>query len=649
MTGQGLPGLTAKSVDYRLTRLLKDRGLYGRDVLAHGVAQALGRKRGNRVLVTGPSGMGKTALVRAIKGRIDELTDTKFSCYYECQSRAHSQGHFIANASKQLFEAMLGNPSTESAISTITKEIVKKHGWNVIDTVAGDLIDKVAPKTSSLLRAIIKDATKTDLRTDQRKTFDNLTQNEKDDAVAGFSGLLGEVGSKFKGLIVIDRLDAASEGVLGTVRALLANLPPSTSLLLAVNDEVPDGIDAREQIIIDFKRAGGKVVNLTGLEVRDIELWTKQAKCGFDISEIQQIRQVTGGRPQLIEEIISGSAIADIAPDLRYKSEEIYRRRLEKLSAPARELIKTLSVLPSGVGFNFELLQKLSGGQKLFALEEQIDELKRRNFLRDVPGLEEYLEFSHEIAQQQIRHLMSAAGRKAAAVAILAHTLPDALSSASASALYQAGLLIDTSGDRALLQEHANTIIDALVSSGSYLAALQILNTIKDKGIFARIDKKENQSPYLAFHTAEARILYNLGEYEKAITILNTLLALAQGDKLLELQSLRVGNLLRLNRINEAILLAGEVLATAKKRRKWPLYAVAACQLNTLMRDIGQYEQAAESILEAKEYLSSKRLANESRSAILRAVARSLAFVCPKHGIEAGAEALRLKGRGIAI
>ena len=232
-----------------------DRVLFGRDKTLISLEQAISHEK-CRILLTGPSGIGKSELLREFAASMT-LVHGEICVRYEIRSAAHSVQDMLSNLAIELLnqaeiEAREGFFEGLSEIST-------QESWSLGIAALLDTVSILAPKLKNTTEALLKSFQSRS----PRATAEHLARAGRDDLLAGFIRLVEVLASRgMRGSILIDRLEGGSQAVQEAALALALSLPPSWATIFAVNDETPEGLKTLDRVKPEMSYRGADILPL---------------------------------------------------------------------------------------------------------------------------------------------------------------------------------------------------------------------------------------------------------------------------------------------------------------------------------------------------------------------------------------------------
>jgi hypothetical protein len=137
------------------TGLVQTHKLHGRITLLYDLRDDL-RKGGRRILLRGPSGIGKSGLLRGLASAVEVKHDGFLALYHEVESPAHSLDSLLADCTAQLLsQAELAGISWSDIGGALTRT-AREQAWSFAAAALLDLAGHLAPQTKKLSEAVIK-------------------------------------------------------------------------------------------------------------------------------------------------------------------------------------------------------------------------------------------------------------------------------------------------------------------------------------------------------------------------------------------------------------------------------------------------------------------------------------------------------------
>ncbi len=231
-------------------------------------------------------------------------------------------------------------------------------------------------------------------------------QHDEGELLAGFLGLATLIAEAGIGVcILIDRIEAGSEAVQSGMKDLVARLPSTSGIVLACNDETPEGLKALNNIEPSVAYAQGLQVRLPGLTLDDFEEWIRDVKVDSpNTDELRQVLSNCDGRPLFLRDWVAGLSVDATRSVITKRVGAYYDRRIASLSPPARQLLRFLSIMPSRSSFAFEVCDTVLHTQPNFSGDsfDVLEELVNKQFLERGTLNENGYKFVHEVTRNYV-------------------------------------------------------------------------------------------------------------------------------------------------------------------------------------------------------------------------------------------------------
>lgn len=504
------------------------------------------------------------------------------------------------------------------------KEVIAKDAGRQALAVGFALVKDIAahalPGVTQAVDRLIDGVQEIREESSGRALADRLAKAGREDVFAGFLTLL-ELLAKggTRGCILIDQIDAASEAVLQAIISLVNLLPDNWSLLLAVNDETPQGIEARGQCWPALSYKNGIEVPVPSLEMPALTEWYRDAKGAAPTpQQLDYLANNLGGRPLFVKEWLMAPG-GELAPGrMLDRLAPHYEKRLESLSPSARRLVCALGLFPPGTRFPFKVCAVLAEEDDPFMVAEHLAELEGRHFLERSEA--EEWGFAHPLV-----HIYTAECLPKPARPELARLCLTALAEAAEWAgevpnKFAALRLHANAGDFENVRRLAPGLGRLMIDRGAYGPALEAFNLLKQNPEAVPADATEAS-------IGAASALLASGHYQKGLEEVERIAAPSlppkqRADLMLVRGQLNVRlNRYELARADLADALrgyseAGETMGALEARR----------ELNTVLRDLGRYSDA---VVDAQELVNDAQSAHAPELVLAgckRALARSLAL-----------------------
>ncbi|MDI9639544.1 tetratricopeptide repeat protein [Geitlerinema splendidum] len=423
------------------------------------------------------------------------------------------------------------------------------------------------------------------------------------------------------GAIFLDRIEAGSDFVWASSIALATKLPKKWGFLLAVNDEIPQGLNTIAQVWPPMAYSGVQQICLSKLDITAFEAWANdvKGKCP-PLEELQQILKNCDGRPLFLRDWIIGVSIEKKSIVNRLGA--YYENRIRTLSHEARNLLRLLSILPNRSFFSFEFCDALLNLKNYIKTYEILNELEEKFFLERSPENSDSYRFIHDLTQEYIsKQLPSKVLMEGAKNILDTFDICD-INNEDPVHLYTLLYLSYCAGKKEKIEKLAFLTAKKLNHSGAYNLARQTYE------LYLEVTKHSEKSEFLI----EATIgviseLYNTGHYEDALQQLFQLKRNnIPSDFIAEITLMHGKILVRINQYQDAILklkLAGNLY---QNNGNLDGQIKANKEINTILRDVGRYKKAVSLALVLVRRADKDNLSLLIRASCYRGLARSLAF-----------------------
>jgi tetratricopeptide (TPR) repeat protein len=612
--------------------------LYGRDHELRQLSERLASRSRHRIVLRGPSGIGKSALLGVLQKRLQAWGGPDACLLQEIESQAHTLNYLLGQLTAQIVEQSLSAlPSPRlTAIRQALNERPHEYIWTLVSAAATDVADKLAPNTKRTLESLVDIAGKAAGDSSPTALAERIRRAAQDDILASFLSLLNLLSREsLSGCIMIDRLEAGSEAVQDAVLAIARCLPENWSLLVAVNDEIPEGIQTIYKISPLLSYMGTADFELGPLAVSALELWKNEVSGNpGTIVELHDVIENTGGRPLFLADWVSGLSTEAASRNVVSRLGAYYKQRLSLLSGKGKHLLQLLSLLPSRALLPFSLIRFIVAPQDPFVAYEVVSELEEKHFLKKVAGEGDIYKINHELISKYVARQLPQDTARAAAQELLNALFQSTTRQDQRDSFVEIHLA-DLAGRDSELLERAIPTAEHLVSTGSYAAAIEIYR----KGLRAAENANEQLTAARA-RLGIATSLLDTGSYHESLEALGQVRVEDQ-----ELQAraflIRGRVLISLNSYNDALTALDQAKARYTALRQASGQIEVEKEVNTILRDLGRHEEAVSQATQLVETAQVERIPPLVQASCYRALARSLALTEEvSSSLKAGSRAL---------
>ncbi len=598
--------------------------LYGRDDHLRQLSERLAPHSGHRIVLRGASGIGKSAILGALQKRLRDWGGPDACLLQEIESQAHTLNHLLGQLTAQIAEQVFSEIVSPrfAAIRKAVSERPHEYIWALLSAAATDVAEKLTPNTKKTLEALVSVAERAESNSSPHALAEKINRAAQDDILASFFSLLNLLSKEgISGCIMIDRLEAASEAVQGAALAMSKCIPAGWSLLVAVNDEIPEGIQTLSKIWPPLSYSGAEDLELGALDVTALEAWKNEVSGNpGTIDELHDVIENTGGRPLFLADWVSGVSTEATSKNVVKRLGAYYKQRVSLLSARGRHLLQRLSLLPSRALLPFSLLRFIVAPESSFDAYEVVSELEDKNFLRKVGEEEDLYKLNHELISRYVAQQLPKDTARAAAQELLNALLQSASSHErrdSFSEVYLASL----AGNNLYALEQAIPAAEGLVLAGSYAAAIEAYRI----GLKAA-EALDNHLSSVRARLGIATSLLDTGSYHESLRTLDEI-NVEGGSELEALIVLTRGRvLLQLNDYDHALATLDQAKTIYAKLDRISGQIEAETEVNTILRDLGRYQDAVAQGGRLVETALKEKTSLLVQASCYRALARSLAF-----------------------
>ena len=587
--------------------------LYGRDELMNALVKRA-VQGGTITVVRGPPGIGKTAILKALRDRLLVENLVNAPMYHELMHDESPVDRLVSNLSNELLDLSVLPRSDLTELRTVISSFSLRHVWKLVTSMTIDIMSHF--KTKNTYQTLSGFLHEFYLPTSFRAQAKRLAYKKREHPFSAFRDLLSALDSAhITGCILIDAIDKAGQEMRSSLEVLAANLPSTWSLVLALNDETNDGVEVLRTMIPTLSYYGASERVVSGLTDNDVSEWYL-AKHGRNpqLTEVRKAVGATGGRPLFLLNWVSdpeGNPISELVPDGVWDG---YRRQVTDLPEDARSLLARLALFPEEIEFSLELCATLSRADNFEAAEATISRLIQANFLHRTQA--RMYQFSHALIREMVRSREVAVLKEAALDVLSAFVdhLPDWKGVFSDYAKLQ---LYEYAGQADKVQQLAEPTGAQLRAAGMSEAAL---NAFELASHHADPDAESRLSCQLQI----AEIHVERGYYDQALTLLNTETWIGSSRKP-EADKIAGTALLRLNRYSEAKTRLREADHGFQQSGDRVNSLSARRRLSTVLLDQDQCQEAIKLAASLVEEARQEHLPRLLFARCLRTLARALA------------------------
>ncbi len=596
------------------------------------------------VLVLGPAGVGKSEFLRAAHSRLAPNASL-IVVHHEIESRAESSGQLLQNLAGQILSSQNLPRTDPLAIADGILKAAKDHTWAIGAAILIDAASAVAPNLKSTFESISRRVDEEVKSQSISGELQRLKEREQPDLLAGFLAVLRSVSEQgVGGVVLIDRAEASTDSHEDALNALATNMPAGWTLVLAVNDELPEGIAFAKRSWPQVAYQGGQTLQLSNLDEESVREWYWNVRHQEpNPEELQRVTRWCEGRPLMLKDWITGSATAASLRDVWKRLGPYYETRILALPENLRKLLRTLALLPSGTVFQISLISELLGVGAADAYEAA-ELLRSENFLICIDEELGFYRLVHDVTRMQVtvRTPKPVRGELADRLdrVLSSHPLDQLLASSARGVDYTLAQVYFDAGVSEKFRIHALPAARELVNSASVVAAGDLYGGLLElsSGLMG-----EDEAEEASLGLAEALLL--TGQYRRGLAVIRSRGAWS-AKRHPDARLLAAKLMLRLSDYSTAL----DDLAAAehdyKLAGRWQGAVSARKERVTILRDLGRYDQAvteAHALLQDLDVADSQGEFRHLRASCLRALARSLAFTGPfEDGLLAVGEARRL-------
>jgi hypothetical protein len=288
--------------------------LYGRTSDVVRLTEILTSSHRKPIILRGPSGIGKSAVARAVDSRIS-TDEQEIVLLHAVQSAAHPIDYLVDDLAHQLLTSNLLPSISAREFARSIAQIAKDNTWSLAAAALLDVVDKMLPGSQKAAQALGKQVAQELAEIAPPSMIKALREKAPQDLLVGLVNILAAINAAgIAGTIIIDQAEAASEAVREKLLGLAVEMPEKWNILLVVNDELPEGIAFLDTVWPRLAYEGGNQIVLNPLDAEDLEQWCLD-KRGIAPSrlELESVVSNCEGRPLLLREWVAGASTdADI-------------------------------------------------------------------------------------------------------------------------------------------------------------------------------------------------------------------------------------------------------------------------------------------------------------------------------------------------
>lgn len=503
-------------------------------------------------------------------------------------------------------------------------QTAKDSTWTIAASTLLNIVDRFLPGTKSVAKTLAEQVQHEVASVAPAAMIDHMRGAIPQDLLVGFINILAALNEMdVPGTIIIDQTESASEVVREALLGLAVQVPDNWSVVLAVNDELPEGIAFFENVWprLAYSQASQSV--LEPLDVGALESWCLVERNTVpSLVELEAILSNCQGRPLLLREWVSGASTEAELGSIWQRLGPYYQRRLNALSIEARSLVRALALLPAQSRFPLSLISLLTESKSSRESFATVEELLNAQFLEESPEPDTY-RFVHDVTKRQVLKSMPRAVIKELANIVLAALKALSSEPVNHQLLYTIAKLDYEAENYTEFLENALPAATNLLHSGSYEPARELYQACISLG-----SEQISASAEVEARLGMADVLYATGYYHEGLQLISeadswtgTFRArgrLTQGRLLLRLSNFPAAQ----ERLRSARL-EYENLAD--------LEGIIKCEKEevTVLRDVGEYERALKKAVDIVAKAEASRVSIEVLCSCYRALARSRAFTGP--------------------
>ncbi len=567
---------------------------YGRDALLSEITKKMAAGK-CRLILRGVSGVGKSEFQRNLQSYLGNKSPEFICLLQEIKASTTTVADVLAGLTVQLLQQVDLFDGRLQSIRNALNRLQREHTVALGTAALLDLVGVLAPNLKNTTENLTKTLQASFAGASPKAMAEQLAKAEKDDMLLAFFRIIESLDAAgHRGCILFDRLESGSASVQDFADSLATYIPPSWSLILTVNDETPEGIQALTRIQPRIKYLGGEVYRLPPLDIQALQAWTESVRNNLpSVEEMHQVLKNCDGRPLYLKDWVAG-LVSQSGTELIVNNRvgEYYQQRVNALGEKAQWLLTRLAIFPQGSSFHFDFCHKLLSTLNTVDNVENtwavVLELVKDNFIERDPTMKDGYRLVHEVIRIHLSQNLPKIVLQSAASTVLKVYLSENSAEEDSSSVFTKLTLARLAGQREEVELRALPVAAQLLSEGAYTPALDayrfLLEVVDPSDMGARLQAD----------LGIAKILLHTGYYQEALERLESLAKEPHSESILFQIALQRGKtLLRLNRYCESKAELekaergydglGEVMGQVE----------AQLSLNTLLRDLEMYSDAA--------------------------------------------------------
>lgn len=606
--------------------------IFGRTKFIVQISDALCRDR-KLILVHGPGGIGKSSILSGISAYSSKTYPTTLQIKYAAAGAGFTLSTFVKTLVEQLLEAV---PFKRPSLADIRQAMNAASGEYSGKLVGAWILDGLsASPLKETAKALVEIVEESATSASARAEGQRIVKESQKEILPGLLFLLNTARNLgVKGVVLVDQLEDASDSVIGGIDVLVKNLPPDWSVCIACNSESPEG--TRQIKFFTSLRRAGKLSfqKVNGLVPDDVQAWCRKSRAcdgpGYEI--IMSVCQECQGRPFWIQEWIFSKQDTPQKNVTMGVSEHFQERVLGLHDEATRNLIRSLSLLPHNVEFDFPLVQRLLQSDDLNESVSAVEELRQHLLVEALDQSAGTYRFSHEIAADSIRSGLPPSVRRNLAGRLLGAVRESELSSNPFEDRFCKLQIAKFAEEPTFATDSDIDVGKNLLESGAVQSALETFAWLASAA-----ESIHNQGFYIKAIIGLARAYFQAGQYAIALAQLEQIRDLHDSEDLRgDILLLKGELLIRLNRYDLATNSLQGAVAHFEQQGNIEGVINARRKENVILRDLEKYEDAqiqAESVISdiQKLWPNPTDAPQGLYAACLRAGARSFAYSADKY------------------
>ena len=382
--------------------MAEKRILFGRKSYLENLEAQIRQRRTRAILLRGPSGIGKSGVLREVHEDLSS-SGLEISLLHSVESSAHTVDHIIDDLASQILSNKLLPGVDHRALARSIVKVARDKTWSIASASLLEVADHALPGTKAIAKTIADNISDELGQTAPGAMLERLRSNTSPDLVVGLLNIIRALADiNIPGTIAIDQAEASSDAACETILGLATQLPESWEMLIAVNDELPEGIDFISRVWPRLAYVGGTQITLGPLTAGDLEAWCLYERGSApERMELESVINNCQGRPLLLREWVSGASGEAEITGIWSRLGPYYQKRLSSLNGEARTLVRTLALMPNSSEFTLPFIANVANIETSTLAYGIVEELVNSQFLEICSDGESY-RFVHDVTKRQV-------------------------------------------------------------------------------------------------------------------------------------------------------------------------------------------------------------------------------------------------------